>query len=141
MKSSVEKPVVMAENEDLPHYPATCSYNLFQLFYDLISFSAKHLRTGGRLVFWIPFYRADYKEELIPKHQSMRLIANSEQILSGFVCRRLLTYEKVNEKQGDLELNSTTVKYDFNFRERYVNLIHGISPALTDIYFQVFQPH
>lgn len=37
-----------------------------------------------------------YCEENLPTHPCLNLIANSEQVLSAYVSRRLLTYEKVS---------------------------------------------
>lgn len=39
---------------DSIRYPSTSNYNLANLYGDLLKFSAKHLRLGGRLVCWIP---------------------------------------------------------------------------------------
>lgn len=122
VKTNKDKPQELIENENLQHYPQTCSYDLFQLVGDLLGFAAKHLTMGGRLVFWMPFYRADYKESLLPKHECLRLIANSEQVLSAYVCRRLLTFEKTAEEEVvvDVQEESSAVpeKYEFDFRER-----------------------
>lgn len=43
--------------EDAVHYPSTSRYNLHHLFYDLLKFSAKHLKMNGRLVFWYPVHK------------------------------------------------------------------------------------
>lgn len=69
----------------------------------------------------MPFYRADYKESLLPQHECLRLIANSEQVLSSYICRRLLTYERTSEEIQEVGTNGamTEEKYEFDFRERY----------------------
>lgn len=118
MKTNKAKPVELIENENLQHFPQTCSYDLGTLIGDLLNFAVKHLTIGGRLVFWMPFYRADYKESLLPKHESLKLLANSEQVLSTYVCRRLLTYEKIAEPESVLSENPSS-SYEFDFRERY----------------------
>lgn len=124
VKTNKEKPQELIENENLQHYPQTQSYQLFELVADLLDFAAEHLAMNGRVVFWMPFYRADYKESLLPQHECLKLIANSEQILSSHICRRLLTFEKTREldeeeqQQGD---NLSSEKYEFDFRERYFN--------------------
>lgn len=121
----MEKPQELVENENLQHFPQTCTYDLMHLVADLLEFAANHLSMGGRLVFWMPFYRADYKESLLPKHKCLILLANCEQVLSTYVCRRLLTYEKISEERDsdkDPEQSSeqfTEEKYEFDFRERY----------------------
>lgn len=124
MKTNKAKPQELIENEDLQHFPQTCSYELFELVGDLLDFAAEHLKMAGRLVFWMPFYRADYKESLLPQNECFQLIANSEQVLSKYVCRRLLTYEKTRELDDEAEEDRpelVTEKYQFDFRERYFN--------------------
>lgn len=63
---------------------------------DLLDTSAKLLRPGGRLVYFLPAAPEVYKEEEIPQHPALRLIANSEQILSTKFSRRLITMKKVD---------------------------------------------
>lgn len=84
-------------SEDAVHYPSTSSYSLKRMFDDLLIFSAKHLKMGGRLVCWFPVARQDYHENLLPQHSALELVANSEQRLNGDSTRRLLTYEKTSE--------------------------------------------
>lgn len=43
-------------NSGCQHYPSTSHYSLRQLYYDLLQFSAKHLKLGGRLVCWLPLH-------------------------------------------------------------------------------------
>ena len=62
---------------------------------DLLDMSAKLLRRDGRLVYFMPAAPEVYKEEEIPRHPALRLIANSEQVLSTKFSRRLITMEKV----------------------------------------------
>lgn len=110
-------------NPNAPHYPSTSSYNLTQLYGDLLNFSVKHLKIGGRLVCWIPYFRDDYSENIIPKHDCLELIANSEQILSGCTSRRLLTFEKISEIYY-LDRNSDDKNIiEIDFREKYFR--HG----------------
>lgn len=127
VKSNVEKPAAMNDDEKLVHYPSTTSYNLFNLVADLLNFAAAHLNVGGRLVFWMPFHRADYKDTLIPRHASLELKANSEQVLSTFISRRLLTFEKILDPpaSGDKVEASVSEQYEFDFRNRYP---HNLSP-------------
>lgn len=61
---------------------------------DLLEFSAKHLRIGGRLVYWLPTVVDEYSNTDVPQHPSMVLISNSEQNF-GQWSRRLITMEKV----------------------------------------------
>lgn len=62
---------------------------------DLLELSAKLLRPGGRLVYFLPAAPEVYKEEEIPQHPVLKLTANSEQVLSTKFSRRLITMEKV----------------------------------------------
>lgn len=48
---------VDSRTPDMAHYPSTSHYSLQSLYVDLLQFSAKHLKLGGRLVCWLPFHR------------------------------------------------------------------------------------
>ncbi|XP_019375860.1 PREDICTED: tRNA (guanine(10)-N2)-methyltransferase homolog [Gavialis gangeticus] len=79
------------------HVFVSSNYHLSDIFFDLLKFSAEYLVMGGRLVFWLPVYRPEYTEEIIPQHPCLKLISNCEQMLSSHASRRLLTMEKVKE--------------------------------------------
>ncbi|XP_049585963.1 tRNA (guanine(10)-N2)-methyltransferase homolog isoform X1 [Syngnathus scovelli] len=85
------------------HVPVSQSYHMSQILADMLNFSAHRLVMGGRLVYWLPVYRPEYCEEMVPLHPCLRLISNCEQILSSHTSRRLITMEKVREPE---ELNS-----------------------------------
>ena len=36
------------------HYPSMCSYNMSDIFSDLVRFAAQTLVLGGHLVYWLP---------------------------------------------------------------------------------------
>lgn len=106
------------------HYPSTSHYSLQSLYGDLLEFAAKHLKLGGRLVCWLPFHREDYDPKMLPQHQYLQLVANSEQPLTGNTSRRLLTYEKCSEYRAldPALIGSTQVPTPSeDFRERYFN--------------------
>lgn len=42
---------------DQPHFPSTSSYDLRELYADLLRFAVAHLKLGGRLVCWIPIFK------------------------------------------------------------------------------------
>ncbi len=88
-----------------------------ELYLDLMNFAASHLEPEGRLVFWVPVIREHYKvgarmnprqmqrnfdedfisfqgDESLPRHPSLKLVANCEQVLSSHTSRRLLVMEK-----------------------------------------------
>lgn len=81
------------------HVPVSQSYDLSDIFKDLLSFSALHLVLGGRLVYWLPVYRPEYTEEIVPLHPCLQLVSNCEQVLSSHTSRRLITMEKVKEPE------------------------------------------
>lgn len=39
------------------HIPSKVNYDLCQIYYDLLNFSATHLKMNGRLVCWYPLFR------------------------------------------------------------------------------------
>ncbi|XP_056142671.1 tRNA (guanine(10)-N2)-methyltransferase homolog [Lampris incognitus] len=81
------------------HVPVSMAYHLSDIFADLLNFSARHLIMGGRLVYWLPIYRPEYCEEMVPLHACLRLVSNCEQILSSHTSRRLITMEKIKEPE------------------------------------------
>lgn len=95
--------------------PKTVDYELAELVVDLLEFSAKFLRIGGRLVYWLPVINDDFSDEAIPKHPALRLIADSSQCF-GKWSRRLITMERVQydetaEAEADMILNKFKSKY------------------------------
>ncbi|XP_068616195.1 tRNA (guanine(10)-N2)-methyltransferase homolog [Brachionichthys hirsutus] len=94
------------------HVPVSQVYYLSDIFTDLLNFSAHHLVMRGRLVYWLPIYRPEYSEQMIPLHPCLRLISNCEQMLSSHTSRRLITMEKIKEPQ---ELDSLTHLVDSCF--------------------------
>ncbi|XP_067619700.1 tRNA (guanine(10)-N2)-methyltransferase homolog isoform X2 [Eurosta solidaginis] len=108
--------------KDMPHYPSTSHYALHHLYVDLLNFAAQHLNLGGRLVCWLPYHREDYTNDLLPRHKNLKLIANSDQPLSGLTSRRLLTYERIDcTHTQDCAQSSCKLPTVLDFRERYFN--------------------
>ncbi|XP_058055723.1 tRNA (guanine(10)-N2)-methyltransferase homolog [Anopheles bellator] len=105
--------------EDAIHYPSTSPYQLCQMYRDLLQFSAQHLKLGGRLVAWFPTLKKDYSADLLPRHKCLVLVADSEQPLSGYSSRRLLTYEKVSDGENSLDAFEMPGALVENYRERY----------------------
>ncbi|XP_041758389.1 tRNA (guanine(10)-N2)-methyltransferase homolog [Coregonus clupeaformis] len=81
------------------HVPVSMAYHLSDIFTDLLNFSAHHLVIGGRLVYWLPIYRPEYCEEMVPLNPCLRLVSNCEQTLSSHTSRRLITMEKIKEPE------------------------------------------
>lgn len=110
---------VIEEHQATSHIPSKIDYGLNQIFKDLLCFSARHLKLDGRLVCWYPLFRDQYTEDQLPAHPCLELVANSEQILSNYTSRRLLTYKKIKEPETSDE-NITMNLTDF--REKYFAL-------------------
>lgn len=104
------------------HIPSKVEYGLTQIYTDLLNFATAHLKLHGRLVSWIPVYKAEYDPEKLPKHPCFRLIANSEQTLTGHTSRRLLTWEKMSEPRSE-DHPDVPVTFPMGFREHYFG--HG----------------
>ncbi|RZC34191.1 tRNA (guanine(10)-N2)-methyltransferase -like, partial [Asbolus verrucosus] len=99
------------------HIPAKIEYGISNIYNDLLTFSVKHLRLGGRLVCWFPVFREDYQESGLPSHPCLKLVANSEQVLTKITSRRLLTFEKIRHPSvTELHLNESQIT---DFREKY----------------------
>ncbi|KTF71839.1 hypothetical protein cypCar_00034499 [Cyprinus carpio] len=81
------------------HIPVSMAYHLSDIFADLLNFAAHHLVLGGRLIYWLPIYRPEYCEEMVPLHPCLTLISNCEQTLSSHTSRRLITMEKTKEPE------------------------------------------
>jgi len=67
-------------------------------FPEKVAYSARSLRVGGRLVYWLPVIRQNYRPDRVPAHPGLRLVADCEQVLSSHTSRRLLVMEKVDKK-------------------------------------------
>lgn len=107
----------LSEEHLTNHIPSKVEYGLPHIYSDLLNFAARHLEMNGRLVCWFPVIRADYQDEQLPSHPCLRLIANSEQILTKLTARRLLTFEKICD-----DVSSVTVDPSSgvpNFRDKY----------------------
>ncbi|XP_014214410.1 tRNA (guanine(10)-N2)-methyltransferase homolog [Copidosoma floridanum] len=101
------------------HIPSKVEYALCQLFIDLLEFSTVHLRLSGRIVFWFPVFRKEYSEDQLPIHPCLKLVARSEQILSNYTSRLLLTYEKIKEPEPN---DPPCTIGEANFRDQYFNM-------------------
>ena len=80
----------------LPHVPQCVLYSVPEVLSDLLDFSARSLLMGGRLVYWLPT-TIDYTDADLPHHPCFNIVSNSEQKLTLYFARRLITMEKVKE--------------------------------------------
>lgn len=86
----------------LVHVAQTIPYSVGDVLLDLLDFSARSIVFGGRLVFWLPT-TSDYVDDDLPLHPCFKVIANSEQKLTMYFARRLITMEKIKEfEEGDV---------------------------------------
>ena len=77
------------------HIASTQVYPSHDLMPDLIDTAARYLRMNGRLVYLLPVAIDKYREDILPRHPCLKLVANSEDFLTLKVSRRLITMEKV----------------------------------------------
>ncbi|KAJ7341910.1 hypothetical protein JRQ81_007725 [Phrynocephalus forsythii] len=114
-----------AEKGTENHITVSSKYHLSDILLDLLKFAAEYLVTGGRLVYWLPVYKPEYTEEIIPQHPCLKLISNCEQTLSSHLSRRLITMEKVKEFEDEdrnsciLDNQGLLYKSHNSFREKY----------------------
>ncbi|XP_023940974.1 tRNA (guanine(10)-N2)-methyltransferase homolog [Bicyclus anynana] len=109
----------LSEQHRSNHIPAKVEYSLPRVYSDLLAFAARHLEMGRRIVCWYPLVRDEYDAEQLPSHPCLRLVSNSEQLLSRLTARRLLTYQKISERApAACETEHATLH---NFREKYFN--------------------
>ncbi|CAG2064587.1 unnamed protein product, partial [Timema podura] len=54
------KSYIISEHHLPGHIPSKVEYGLPNIYMDLLSFAARHLRVGGRLVSWVPIVRYYY---------------------------------------------------------------------------------
>ncbi|XP_026875090.2 tRNA (guanine(10)-N2)-methyltransferase homolog isoform X2 [Electrophorus electricus] len=117
------------------HVPVSMVYHLSDVFADLLNFAAYHLVLGGRLVYWLPVYRPEYCEEMVPLHPCLRLVSNCEQTLSSHTSRRLITMEKTKDpEESDALQQLANPRFTPNqghnsFREKYFSGITKKSTA------------
>ncbi|XP_055328397.1 tRNA (guanine(10)-N2)-methyltransferase homolog isoform X2 [Paramacrobiotus metropolitanus] len=101
--------------------------DLNDLIVVLVDFAAKHLRIGGRLVYWLPAVKDEYNESAVPRHDCLELVSNSEQPLAGMTSRRLITMEKIEAWNADQKVTFAKDIYTNTFRERYFTATRNIN--------------
>lgn len=107
-------------SEESIRFPSLSAYKIKHLYDDLLNFSFKHLKIGGRLVCFLPTLTSSYNDNMIPQHSGLKLFAKSEQRLQSESSRILLTYEKISDK-GELKENDSLKNLDF--REQFFSQI------------------
>lgn len=75
----------------------TQPYETIDVMVDLLDRAARNLIIGGRLVYLLPVFVEEYREEHVLVHPCLELVANSEQGLTSRLSRRLITMKKIQE--------------------------------------------
>ncbi|KAL7638859.1 UNVERIFIED_CONTAM: hypothetical protein RMT77_010393 [Armadillidium vulgare] len=119
-KLSGEEDQKLIRESGLIHYPPKINYNIADIMIDLLNFAADHLKLGGRLVFWLPVFREDYSEKLIPQHPCLQLEHNCEQILSTYCSRRLITLVKWKEVEEGESASAEELKRYEDFKRKFM---------------------
>ena len=60
--------------------PPTRGYSLTECLQDLLACAAKHLRVGGRLVYFLPAAPETCQGANVPQHPALRFVSNCEQV-------------------------------------------------------------
>ena len=90
---------------DGTHFPDKVAYNLNDVFADLMKFSNKHLRVGGKLVFWYPVSREELKSKSLKacfQLQTINLRAWEASLPAAFLFRTVLRL-RANSEHEDVE--------------------------------------
>lgn len=111
---------VIPEGKREDHIPSTAPYAMSECLFDLLETSAKLLVMKGRLVYFYPAAREDYTDEDLPTHPCLRLVANSEQILTKRWSRRLITMEKVQEYTEEMAAEARRKHSDFRVNHKEI---------------------
>lgn len=61
-------------------FPPTQGYSLTECLEDLLKLAARHLRIGGRLVFFLPAAPGKCEGHDVPRHPALGFVSNCEQV-------------------------------------------------------------
>ncbi|CAF1029949.1 unnamed protein product [Brachionus calyciflorus] len=139
---------IIVEDDKHGNFVKHIKYNLGDIFYDLLDFASKHLVLEGRLVFWLPVYMEEDRNKLsleeirdilvkfIPKHEDLILSSFSEQRLTKFTSRLLVTMKKKTDKNDNLtNLDRLAINDAFNTELHQSNRNTDILNQFRDKYF------
>lgn len=109
--------------EGVMRYPAKISYTMDELLNDLLVFSARHLKVGGRIAYYQPVViksPSDLEfQHFIPRHPCLRLLSYSEQKLTTSNYRLLVVMEKLREPTESDQVHIPDSVTETNYREVY----------------------
>lgn len=87
----------------------TAPYELGECLWDLLRLAASSLSVGGRLVFFLPA-RPGSGPETLPQHPCLRVVADCEQPLTRWYCRRLISMEKWRAFDAEAEVEEAAAR-------------------------------
>ena len=87
----------------------TAPYELGECLWDLLRLAASSLSVGGRLVFFLPA-RPGSGPEALPRHPCLRVVADCEQPLTRWYCRRLVAMEKWRKHDSETEAEEAAAR-------------------------------
>lgn len=122
-------PYVIREEQRPSHIPSTQPYPMYECMDDLLDFSARILKLGGRLVYFFPAAVDLYEDQQVPQHPALHLVSNSEQVLSTYRARRLITMEKVRDYDREEALESR--RQQEGIRSEWKEVACGTSTTLV----------
>ena len=129
-------PVIPEQYND-DHVTMTQKYETEDVMLDLLDAAASMLVMGGRLVYLLPCLVDFDSDEELPTHPCLQCVANSEQTLSQYWSRRLITMEKVHEYDTEQTEKYLKVARD---RIRHAQTRHlQTSVAYTDLQNKIKQ--
>lgn len=102
-------------------YPPKVSYEMKDLYRDLLNLAAKHLTVEGRLVYFLPVPRNSGipQKNFIPEHPCLNLITYCEQGLTYKTSRLMVVMEKHREPNVSDEVEVPNIIDGLKFRELY----------------------
>ncbi|VDN97289.1 unnamed protein product [Rodentolepis nana] len=127
---------------DLPHYPHKEDYPLQETFGDLLLQANIFLKPGGRLVFWVPVSKSNYKgPSSLPAHPRFKLITVCEQALNLRISRFLMVMEKLGPNEPDFSLATEVLNEAIDDEGRMSNSeVRGIPFHLKNFRETYFLP-
>lgn len=112
-------------SDDKVRYPAKMAYKLQDLYSDLLTLAAEHLKIRGRLVFYLPIAKdSKYKaKDFIPRHRCLELVSFCEQALTSKASRLLIVMEKTKRPEDDDQAYVPHIVDGISFRDNYFNKV------------------
>lgn len=110
---------------DRVRYPSKVTCEMFDLLGDLLLIAAKHLKLGGRLVYYLPvtfLHDGQRFEDFIPSHPCLKLVAFSSQQMTKKSHRLMVTMYKSETRATAMEVDEFCLPEalrTMNIRHRY----------------------